>query len=107
MMHNVLFDVVASIGLLPALPLLALLLVSLMNYVRLLQRIVLVDHCLPHVGLSLTCLWSCCAVLLPQWLFQPLIYSDGLLYYFSYAAVGVLLVFSSNGKDPELGLQCE
>ena len=107
MMHNVALDVVASIGLLPALPLLALLVIALVEYVRLLQHILAVDPSLPGIGLKLTCLWCCCAVLLPQWMFQPLIYGDGLLYYFSYAAVGVLLVFGFNGKDPVPSLQCE
>jgi len=49
--------------------------------------------------------WSWFVVLLTQWLFQPLLYGDGLLYYLSYLVLGLLaaefaLVYRKGNSEP-------
>lgn len=48
-------------------------------------------------------LWSWLCFLLCQWLFQPLLYSDGLLYYFTYFLIGLLTVRSVSGGSARVG----
>jgi hypothetical protein len=43
--------------------------------------------------------WSWLCLLLSQWLFQPLLYSDGLLFYFSFFLLGLFAVESRRGFD--------
>jgi hypothetical protein len=50
--------------------------------------------------------WSWFVVLLTQWLFQPLLYGDGLLYYLSFLVLGLLaaefaLVYRKGNSEPQ------
>jgi hypothetical protein len=89
--HSVPLDVVAAVGLWAALPLLLTLGIALFFLARFLF-LWLGPASLAWRSLWLHLFWCFLAVLVPQWLFQPLIYADGLLYYVSYAALGALIV---------------
>ena len=86
MLHSVPLDIVSSIGLLSALPLLLLLVIALVAWVRLFRVLVRIEF--SGRSLMMHLLWSLSSVLLIQWLFQPLIYGDSLLYYLSFAVLG-------------------
>lgn len=90
-LHNVPLDVLASVGLGPSLPLLLLLILALWA-----AGSFLLMWCRPGgCSLQLQLFWGVLAVLVPQWLFQPLLYGDGLLYYLSYSALGALLAITA------------
>jgi len=89
--HNVVLDIFLDVGLLPVLLLLAGIFPLFMGLVR--------SFWLAFVrgqwGWLTGVCWAWFVLLFCEWMFQPLLYSDGLLYYFSYfvmtALVGVLL----------------
>jgi len=86
LLHNVLFDLVVRVGLIPALALLLavapLLVRSLRSLGYLLKEPASRGHALIAAGFLI--------VLTVQWLFQPLIYADGLLFYFGFFSLGAL-----------------
>lgn len=92
-LHNVPLDVLATVGLMAALPILVVLIFALLlffNYaLSWTQNKAFMNSCC-----SFHIFWSFVAVLVPQWFFQPLMYSDGLLYYISYAVIASLFVLS-------------
>ena len=105
MMHNVLFDVLASVGLVSSLPLIIVLLIASFQYLCLLLSW-LKPASWKHTAIDFYSCWCFLAVVVPQWLFQPLIYGDGLLYYLSYASLGMSLVIEEPcllpGRHPGL-----
>ena len=88
LLHNVPFDVVVRVGLIPALLLLA---TVLPLFWRSLARLRLALLQSSSAGPALI-LGGCMASLAVQWLFQPLIYSDGLLFYLGFLLLGYLAV---------------
>lgn len=84
MAHNVILDVYYSVGLVPSLLLLAVLLPGLVAIIRSFLR------AWPVCGWQVVLRWGWLCFLVLQWLFQSLIYSDGLLYYFSFFVLGLL-----------------
>jgi len=86
LLHNVPFDLVVRAGLIPAIALLLavvpLLGRSLQQLGQLLRDPASRAHALISAGFLL--------VLTVQWLFQPLIYADGLLFYFGFFGLGAL-----------------
>lgn len=82
--HSVFFDIYHAIGVTPVLFLIAFLLRPLYCIGRgFLLRLSSVDW-------QFALRWGWVCFLCCQWLFQPLLYSDGLLYYFSFALLGLL-----------------
>ena len=102
MLHSVFLDVLATAGWLATLPMLLFLVVGLFLFVRLVIRFCC--QRLRRPSFSIQVIWSFLAVIIPQWLFQPLVYGDGLLYYLSYAAFGALLVIQLPAEDQSLAL---
>jgi len=86
LLHNVPFDLVVRAGLIPAIALLLavvpLLCRSLWLLGQLLREPASRGHALISAGFLI--------VLTVQWLFQPLIYADGLLFYFGFFGLGAL-----------------
>ena len=86
LLHNVPFDLVVRAGLIPAIALLLavvpLLCRSLRQLGPLLRDPASRGHALMSAGFLI--------VLTVQWLFQPLIYSDGLLFYLGFFGLGAL-----------------
>ena len=86
LLHNVPFDLVVRAGLIPAIALLLavvpLLRRSLQQLGQLLRDPASRGYALMSAGFLI--------VLTVQWLFQPLIYSDALLFYFGYFGLGAL-----------------
>ncbi|MDM7958587.1 MAG: hypothetical protein QUV04_02370 [Synechococcus sp. WH 8007] len=86
LLHNVPFDLVVRAGLIPAIALLLavvlLLRRSLQQLGQLLRDPASRGHALISAGFLI--------VLTVQWLFQPLIYADGLLFYFGFFGLGAL-----------------
>ena len=86
LLHNVPFDLVVRAGLIPAIALLLavvpLLCRSLQQLGQLLRDPASPGHALISTGFLI--------VLTVQWLFQPLIYADGLLFYFGFFSLGTL-----------------
>jgi len=86
MVHNVVLDIYNDAGFLPVLFLLIALVPALLAILR------------GFWSLSIRGMWdwqwsvrwSWFVVLLTQWLFQPLLYGDGLLYYLSFLVLGLL-----------------
>jgi hypothetical protein len=100
MLHNVPLDVVATVGFWAALPMLSLLFLALYccgQFLLFWLRPVATNQKLQCLWL----LWCFLSAAVPQWLFQPLIYGDGLLYYLSYASFGALLVISGSKANTE------
>lgn len=85
MAHNVLLDMYNDVGWLAPLLLLAALLPALVVVLRGFGAAARARRWDWRVALG----WAWFAVLATQWLFQPLLYADGLLYYFSFFALGV------------------
>jgi hypothetical protein len=85
MAHNVLLDMYNDVGGLAPLLLLAALLPALVVVVRGFGAAARARRWDWRVTLG----WAWFAVLATQWLFQPLLYADGLLYYFSFFALAV------------------
>ncbi len=83
--HNVLLDIYFNVGVIPSFLLLAFLAICCWRC-----RCWLVGLCRsPDWQSSMRWGWIC--LLTVQWLFQPLLYSDGLLYYLSFFCLGVFL----------------
>jgi len=101
MVHNVVLDIYNDAGFLPVLFLLVALVPPLVVILR------------GFWSLSIkgtwdwqwSVRWSWFVVLLTQWLFQPLLYGDGLLYYLSFLVLGLLaaefaLVYRKGNAEP-------
>ena len=95
MAHNVVLDIFLDVGLLPVLLLLAGIFPLLMGLVR--------SFWLPLSRGQWTWLlsvgWAWFAFIFCEWAFQPLLYSDGILYYFSYFVIAALAVMSRRSVD--------
>jgi hypothetical protein len=102
MVHNVILDIYNDAGFLPVLFLLIALVPALLAILR------------GFWSLSIRGMWdwqwsvrwSWFVVLLTQWLFQPLLYGDGLLYYLSFLVLGLLaaefaLVYRKGNSEPQ------
>ncbi len=85
MAHNVLLDIYNDVGWLAPLLLLAAILPALGVVLRGFGVAARARRWDWRVVLG----WAWFAVLATQWLFQPLLYADGLLYYFSFFALGI------------------
>jgi hypothetical protein len=85
MAHNVLLDMYNDVGWLAPL----LLLVALLPVLVLLLRGFWAAGRARRWDWRVTLGWAWFAVLAIQWLFQPILYADGLLYYFSFFALGI------------------
>jgi len=94
MLHSVLLDVMVSVGLRVALPLALAAAMSLVLSVGFVLNMINAEMSGELSSWHLV-LWSFVAVLVPQWLFQPLLYGDGLLYYLSFAVFGALVASRS------------
>lgn len=95
LMHNVLLDVMVSVGIWVALPLVLVAVIAIPLAVRYLFCFTF-GSIKGESVLSRQILWSFLAVLIPQWLFQPLLYGDGLLFYLSFALLGCLLAWPND-----------
>lgn len=86
MAHNVFLDIYFNVGLVPALLLLGVVVPSVVVVARgfLLAW--------PRWDWRISLRWGWACLLLCQWLFQPLLYSDGLLYYISFFILGLFVV---------------
>jgi hypothetical protein len=85
MAHNVLLDMYNDVGWLAPLLLLAALLPALVVVLRGFGAAARARSWNWRVALA----WAWFAVLAMQWIFQPLLYTDGLLYYYSFFVLGV------------------
>lgn len=87
--HNVPLEIYYSVGSIPLLLLIAavvpLLVVVLRGFFL----------ALPGWNWHVSLRWSWLVLLFCQWMFQPLLYSDGLLYYFTFFVLGLLVVEAS------------
>ena len=89
--HNVPLEIYYSVGVIPFLLLVAAIIPVL---VVVLRGLILAWPAWDwHVVLR----WSWLVFLVCQWMFQPLLYSDSLLYYFSFYVLGLLAVEASRG----------
>ena len=86
LLHNVPFDLVVRAGLIPAFALLLAVVPLLVRSLRSLGHLLQQPSCRPHALIAAGFL----IVLTVQWLFQPLIYADGLLFYFGFFSLGAL-----------------
>ena len=101
MVHSVVLDIYNDAGFLPVVLLLSALLPALASIVRGFWS-------LSAKGMwdwQWSVRWSWFVVLATQWLFQPLLYGDGLLYYLSFLVLGLLaaefaLVCSKGSAEP-------
>lgn len=84
--HNVWLDIYYTLGFVPVLLLLAALAPSALAVVKGFVS------AWPAWDWQVCLRWCCFCLLLGQWLFQPLQYSDGLLYYLSFFVAGLFLV---------------
>jgi len=89
-LHSVPLDIIATVGLLSAIPLLLVLLAALVRFL-VFALFWTQSGSLEADTDGLYVLWAFISVLIPQWFFQPLHYGDGLLYYISYAVLAALL----------------
>jgi hypothetical protein len=96
MMHNVFLDVLATVGAIASLPMLLFLIFALFAFARF-AFVLSCRRSWLYTNTALQLFWCFLAVIVPQWLFQPVIYGDGLLYYLSYAALGGLLIINMRG----------
>ena len=102
MVHAVVLDIYNDAGFLPVVLLLSALLPALASIVRGFWSLSARGTC----DWQWSVRWSWFVVLLTQWLFQPLLYGDGLLYYLSFLVLGLLaaefaLVCSKGNADPQ------
>ena len=88
LLHNVPFDLVVRAGLIPAIALLLAVVPLLCRSIRQLGQLLRDPASRGHALISAGFL----IVLTVQWLFQPLIYADGLLFYFGFFGLGALAV---------------
>ena len=86
LLHNVPFDLVVRAGLIPAFALLLAVVPLLVRSLRSLGHLLQEPSRRPHALIAAGFL----IVLTVQWLFQPLIYADGLLFYFGFFSLGAL-----------------
>lgn len=84
--HNVWLDIYYTLGFVPVLLLLTALAPSALATVKGFLS------AWPAWDWQVCLRWCCFCLLLGQWLFQPLQYSDGLLYYLSFFVAGLFLV---------------
>ena len=82
--HNVFLDIYFAAGVFPFVLLLFFLVRPLVSVAR-----GFVVHA-PYSDWQSALRWSWVCSLVANWLFQPLLYSDGLLYYFSFMALGIM-----------------
>ena len=88
LLHNVPFDLVVRVGLIPAIALLLAVVPLLCRSIRQLGQLLRDPASRGHALITAGFL----IVLTVQWLFQPLIYADGLLFYFGFFGLGALAV---------------
>ena len=88
LLHNVPFDLVVRAGLIPAIALLLSVVPLLCRSIRQLGQLLRDPASRGHALITAGFL----IVLTVQWLFQPLIYADGLLFYFGFFGLGALAV---------------
>jgi len=88
LLHNVPFDLVVRAGLIPAIALLLAVVPLLCRSIRQLGQLLRDPASRGHALITAGFL----IVLTVQWLFQPLIYADGLLFYFGFFGLGALAV---------------
>ena len=93
MAHNIFFDVYFNVGFLPSL----LLLAGVLPPVGFLLRTFVVSWRRWDWQDSLRWAWFC--LLASQWLFQPLLYSDGILSYLSFFLLGLFCLESLAGLN--------
>jgi len=86
LLHNVPFDLVVRAGLIPAFALLLAVVPLFFRSLRTLGYLLKEPACRGHALIAAGFL----IVLTVQWLFQPLIYADGLLFYFGFFSLGAL-----------------
>ena len=84
LMHNVFLDVVIRTGIFPALILITLVFLLVLNIPRYLISVFSIASAPDLFSLSVAFL----SALVFQWLFQPLIYSDQVLFFFSFFILG-------------------
>jgi hypothetical protein len=89
--HNVVLDIYFNVGIGPVVFLLSVLIPVLAVVIR---GFVLAW---PLRDWQLLLRWGWLCFLGCQWLFQPLLYADGLLYYFSFFVLGLLVVEARRG----------
>jgi len=82
--HNVFLDLYFAVGVVPVLLLLLFLARPLWGVIR-----GFVAQ-LPYSDWQHALRWCWVCLLFVQWLFQPLLYSDGLLYYFTFLVIGLM-----------------
>lgn len=98
--HNVFLEIYYSVGIVPAL---LLLMFALPLFLRIVNGFFRRP---PFSSVHNAIRWALFCSLLVQWLFQPLLYSDGLTYYFSFLVLGILasefdLMVETNAKIPQ------
>ena len=92
MAHNVILDLIKDTGVLAVIPLLIIFVIIMFKYFM----VFLPSVATGRVGEN----WSdlalngATAVLIVQFMFQPVLYGDGLLYYFAYIIMGALLAWT-------------
>ena len=86
MVHDVVLDIYNDAGILPVVLLLFALVPVLAMVLRGFWRV----SCKGLWDWQWSVRWSCLVVLLTQWLFQPLLYGDALLYYLSFLVLALL-----------------
>jgi len=91
MVHNVILDIYFNVGWIPVVLLLA---VIIPNVLAVFWGFWVAW---PRWDWQVVLRWSWVCFLACQWLFQPLLYSDGLLYYFSFFVLGLLSVQAVDG----------
>jgi hypothetical protein len=102
MVHSVVLDIYNDAGFLPVVLLLSALLPALASIVRGFWSL----SARGAWDWQRSVRWSWFVVLLTQWLFQPLLYGDGLLYYLSFLVLGLLaaefaLVYRKGNAEPQ------
>ena len=92
MAHNVLLDLIKDTGILAVIPLMMVFAAVMFRYLTVfLPAVVRVRVRENWSDLALN---GVTAVLIVQFMFQPVLYGDGLLYYFGYIIMGALLAWS-------------
>lgn len=91
MAHNVILEIYFSVGLLPSLLLLAAVSLPLLRILRGFASL------WAQWDWQVAIWWGWLCFLVCQWTFQPLLYSDGLLYYFSFFVMGLFVVAAPAG----------
>ena len=101
MAHNVLLDLIKDTGILAVIPLMMVFAAVMFRYLTVfLPAVVRVRVRENWSDLALN---GVTAVLIVQFMFQPVLYGDGLLYYFGYIIMGALLAWSGPNEKVFLG----